>query len=57
VVWLSVNQWNSYRKPVVQKDTFVQVDIHKGSEFIDLDIDMIVPNCPCPCKLSGWFLC
>lgn len=57
MVWLSVNQWNSYRKPVVQKDTFVQVDIHKGSEFIDLDIDMIVPNCPCPCKLSGWFLC
>jgi hypothetical protein len=34
-------------RPNVSKDTYVQVDVHKGSEFVDLDIDMILPQAPC----------
>lgn len=44
---LALSQWNNYMKPVVSKDTFVQIDIHKGSEYIDLDIDMVFPRAPC----------
>ena len=38
-------------RPNVAKDTTVQVDIHQGSEFIDLDIDLVFPKAPCSGKL------
>jgi hypothetical protein len=37
----------NYMRPHVSKDTFVQVDLHKGSEYVTLDIDMVFPQAPC----------
>ena len=28
----------------------MQVDIHKGSEFVNLEIDLVLPQAPCECK-------
>ncbi len=39
-------------RPNVAKDTTVQVDIHQGSEFIDLDIDLVFPKAPCSGKFQ-----
>ena len=50
IVYLAMTQWAIYMKPNVSKDTTVQVDIHKGSEFVDLDIDLVFPKAPCSGK-------
>jgi len=47
-----VSQWKNYMRPNVAKDTTVQVDIHQGSEFIDLDIDLVFPKAPCSGKFQ-----
>lgn len=47
IAYLTHSQWQVYLKPNVSKDTFVQIDIHKGSEFVDMNIDLIIPKAPC----------
>lgn len=43
------NQYNDFKKPAIKKDSFVAVDIIDDVS-VPMQLDMVFPRCPCPCK-------
>ncbi len=56
ISYLIATQYNQYTKALIKKDTIVAVDMHKGTQYVQMNIDLVLPYAPCQSKIRVYIL-